>query len=207
MDPTSARSNDEYSLHTIEDSGLASGRIDAAWGTMMMITTSPGIAVPSQRTLHCRTVAAGGFQQMNYVRKLPPIQLEERQGLAIDSNVATPSEILLAALGSCLATRIHADAVAGSIAVQTLEVSLEADIATSPMWGPVGREPEPVGFAAIRVTVNLQADAPLETLRMLVAHAVLWSPVANTIHDPVHLDVMLGQAERVVSDDVTEPES
>ena len=130
---------------------------------------------------------------MNYVRTLPPIKVEERLGLTSDGGAASPSEILLAALGSCLATCIHADAVTGSITVQSLEVAIEADVAVSPIWGPVGHDPGPLGFAAIRVTVDLQADAPPDALRALIAHAVLWSPVANTIHDPVHLDVTLAQ--------------
>jgi hypothetical protein len=32
-------------------------------------------------------------------------------------------------------------------------------------------------------------------LRALVAHAVLWSPVANTLHGPVHLDVAMAASE------------
>jgi hypothetical protein len=40
--------------------------------------------------------------------------------------------------------------------------------------------------------VHIRADATLDALRAIVAHAVLWSPVASTLHDPVHLDVALG---------------
>jgi hypothetical protein len=47
----------------------------------------------------------------------------------------------------------------------------------------------PVGFRAIRVAVHIDADASPEAIRALVAHAVLWSPIANTLHDPVNLDV------------------
>lgn len=172
----------------------------------MTVAPITGIAVPPHRTLHCRTVAAGGFQHMNFVRQLPPIQVEERLGLTPDRGTATPSEILLAALGSCLATRIHADAVAGSLLVQSLEIAVEADVAISPIWGPAGRDPGPVGFAAIRVTVDLRADAPPDTLRALVAHAVLWSAVANTIHDPVHLDVTLAKPESERLNDAAGPE-
>jgi uncharacterized OsmC-like protein len=159
------------------------------------MTPTTETAGSQRRTLYCRTIAAVGFQHLNYIRKLPAIQVEERLGLTSDTGAATPSEILLAALGSCLASRIHADAVAGSIAVQSLQVSVEADVATSPTWGPAVRDPGPVGFAAIRVSVDLKADAPPDALRALVAHAVLWSPVANTIHDPVHLDVTLARQE------------
>ena len=49
------------------------------------------------------------------------------------------------------------------------------------------------GFAPVRVAAHDEADASLEALRALLAHAVLWSPIANTRHNPVHLDVALGQ--------------
>jgi uncharacterized OsmC-like protein len=147
---------------------------------------------PARETLRCRTVAAGGFKQLNYVRDLPPLSVEERFGPPADAPVATPSETLLAALGSCLSARIHANAALGNIVVHSLELVLEVDAVTSSMWDPPGHVPSSVGFEAVRVAVNMHADASPDALRALVAHAVLWSPVANTIHDPVHLDVVLG---------------
>lgn len=141
-------------------------------------------------TLRCRTIATGGSKQVNLIRTLPPLLVEERFGPPGDAPAATPSETLLAALGSCLSAHIHANAASGSILVQSLELVVEADLAPNPMW-LAGHAPGPVGFESIRVTVHMQADAPPEALRALVAHALLWSPVANTLHDPVHLDVAL----------------
>ena len=155
--------------------------------------------VPARRKLRCRTVASGGFKQLNYVRGLPPLPVEERFGPPGDAPVTTPSETLLAALGSCLSAHIHANAAAGSIVVHSLELEVEADVATSPLWDRSGRAPGPVGFEAIRVAVRLEAEAPAEALRALVAHAVLWSPVANTLHGPVHLDVALAGPAVAVS--------
>jgi uncharacterized OsmC-like protein len=149
-------------------------------------------APPLRAVLRCRTVASGGFKQLNYLRDLPPLPVEERFGPPSDAPVATPSETLLAALGSCLSAHIHANAALGSIVVHSLELELEVDVVTSPMWNPSGRASKSVGFDAIRVIVHIQADASAEALVALVEHAVLWSPVANTIHDPVHLDVTLG---------------
>ena len=155
-----------------------------------------GIVPAGRRTLRCRTVAAGRFTQMNYVRDLPPLLVEGRFGPPGDMPAATPSEALLAALGSCLSAHIHADAASGNIAVPGLELEVEAAGAASPRWDPRGGEPGPVGFESIRVSVHIQADAPLATLRALVAHALLWSPVGNTLHGPVNLDVaVIGPAE------------
>ncbi len=152
---------------------------------------SSRIAAPGPVVLRCRTVAAGGFKQLNYVRGLPPLRVEERFGPPDEMPVATPSELLLAALGSCLGAHIHANAAAGNIAVHSLQLDVEADVAASPMWKKPGGAPGPIGFEAIRITVHMAADAPPEALRAMIAHALLWSPVANTLHDPVHLDVAL----------------
>lgn len=148
---------------------------------------------PIPTTLRCRTVAEGGFSHRNYVRDLPPLLLEERFGPPEEAPVPTPQETLLAALGSCLCARIHANAASGSIAVHSLALDVEADAATSPMWDAPGLPPRAIGFEAIRVAVHIRANASPEALRALVAHAVIWSPIANTLHDPVHLDVALGR--------------
>ena len=136
---------------------------------------------------------------MNYVRGLPPLAVAEQFGPLKGAPVTTPSETLLAAFGSCLSTHIHANAASGSITVQSLMLDVEADVLPSPLWGPRRQDPGPVGFDTIRVTVSIQADAPLEAIRALVAHAVLWSPVANTLHGLVHLDVTVAEPPAVVS--------
>lgn len=62
------------------------------------------------------------------------------------------------------------------------------------MWDARGQAPRAMGFEVIRVAVRMEADASPEALRALIAHAVLWSPVANTLYGPVHLDVALAGA-------------
>ena len=145
------------------------------------------------RTLRCRTVAAGRFRQLNYIRNLPPQPVMEPEGGGLLAEAVAPnaSEALLAAFGSCLTVGIHANAVAQGIPIRSLEVDLEADLNTSSVWGAVDLAPKAIGFEAIRVVVRLDADAPRQTLEALVEHATLWSPVANTLYDPVHLDVTL----------------
>ena len=155
---------------------------------------TPALPEVPRAVLRCRTVAEGGFKQMNYVRDLPPLLLEERFGPPDAVPAATPQETLLAALGSCLCARIHANAASGSIAVHSLALDVEVDTVVSPMWDSPGARPRAIGFEAIRVAVHIKADASPEALRALVAHAVIWSPIANTLHDPVHLDVVLGSA-------------
>ena len=145
----------------------------------------------SDRTLRCRTVAPHATHVSAKIRSLPDMQIEQELGLSGQEPEATPSELLLATLSACLAKRIHANAAIGNIAIATLVLDVEADLAVSPIWTGPGREPAPVGFEVIRVNVHLDASAPHDALRALLSHAVLWSPVANSMHSPVHLDVTL----------------
>lgn len=143
------------------------------------------------RTLKCRTVAEGRFRHLNLIRNLPAHVIDEPPALLGDDTAPNPSEAALAALGSCLAVGIHANAVAQGIAITSLALELEADINITAVWGTGDTSPKPVGFEAVRVKVEIDADAPREALDALVAHATVWSPVANTFQNPVQLDVAL----------------
>ena len=145
------------------------------------------------RTLRCRTVAKGRFRQLNYIRDLPPQQVVEHEPESLLAEAAAPnaSEALLAAFGSCLAVGIHANAVAQGIPIVSLELDLESDINTTAVWGAGDLKPKTIGFDTIRVAVHVTANVPRGILEALVRHATLWSPVANTLHNPVHLDVTL----------------
>lgn len=149
------------------------------------------------KTVKCRTVAEGRFRHLNFIRNLPAHIVDEPPALLGDDTAPNPSEALLAALGSCLAVGIHANAVASDITVRALALELEADINITSVWGTGDTSPKPVGFDAIRVRVELDADAPREKLEALIAHAQKWSPVANTIAKPVALAV--GLTEKVES--------
>ena len=141
------------------------------------------------KTLKCRTIAEGRFRHLNMIRDLPPYIVDEPPGLLGDDTAPNPSEASLAALGSCLAVGIHANAVAQGIVVQKLEIELEADINLTAVWGTGDTSPKPVGFDAVRARVHLEADASQDKLDALIAHATKWSPVANTFTKPVALDV------------------
>jgi uncharacterized OsmC-like protein len=160
---------------------------------------NPGII----RTLRCRTVAQGRLRQLNYIRNLPPqpVMEDEPSGLSAETLAPNASEALLAAFGSCLAVGIHANAVAQGIPIRGLEVNLDADINTTAVWGTGDLNPKTIGFETIRVAVTIDADASRKVLDALVKHAVLWSPVANTLHNPVHLDVTLGATAAVAAVD------
>lgn len=141
------------------------------------------------KTVRCRTVAEGKFRHLNFVRNLPAYVVDEPPALLGDDTAPNPSEALLAALGSCLAVGIHANAVAQGITIHSLALDLEADINITSVWGTGDTSPKPVGFDAVRVKVELDADAPSDRLDALIVHATKWSPVANTVSKPVALTV------------------
>jgi uncharacterized OsmC-like protein len=142
--------------------------------------------------LRCRTVAAGRLSHRTYIRDLPPLGVESADTLSLTDEVtATPCEALLAALGSCLAIGIHANAVARAIPIRHLEIEIAGEIRVAALWVTGDVTPKPLGFETITVCVRIEADVSLEILEALVEHTVMWSPVANTLHNPAHLDVVV----------------
>jgi uncharacterized OsmC-like protein len=144
------------------------------------------------RTLRCRTVAEGRSRQMSHVRDLRPFPVDEPTGLSRPDPAPEPLEVLLSALGACIAVGVRASAVARGIALARLELEVEAEVALAPM-DRLDAAPVALGFEAVRVLVHIEADASRDALAALVSRATLRSPVANTLHDGAELEVRLAQ--------------
>ena len=151
------------------------------------------------RTLACRTVATGRLQQRHHIRDLEPIgggsEVGEQPSLLREDSEPHPFEMLLSAIGACLSIGIQANAVARGIPIRKLEVHTRGDIDPSALWGTGDGRIKPLGFRSIAIDVHIDADVAPATLKALVDYAVLWSPVANTIHDPVDLHVAVVRSE------------
>jgi uncharacterized OsmC-like protein len=143
------------------------------------------------KSLKVKTVCEGKFRNLNYVRDLPAHVIDEPPSLLGDDTAPNPSEALLAALGSCLSVGIHANAIMRGITLTKLELELEGDINITGVWGIGDLSEKRLGFTDIRVKVNLDADATPQELEDLVAHSNFWSPVANTLRNPVNMEVSL----------------
>lgn len=145
----------------------------------------------SPRVVRCRTVAHGRLQQVHHIRDIP-VKESGVDPLALSSTDAEPNalELLLSAFGSCLAAGIHANAIARHVAITSLALELSGEVHDSMHWGTADTA-EPLGFEAIAVSVHIESTASTEALNALVKHATLWSPVANTLYNPVHLKVSL----------------
>jgi len=143
-------------------------------------------------TLKVKTVCEGQFRNLNYVRDLPAHVVDEPPTLLGQDTAPNPSEAVLAALGSCLSVGIHANAIMRGIKLSKLELYLEGDINITGVWGIGNLSKKRLGFSGIRVKVDLEADGvSREELEDLVAHSNYWSPVANTMRNPVNMEVSL----------------
>jgi uncharacterized OsmC-like protein len=144
------------------------------------------------KTLKCKTVAEGKFRHANYIRNLPPYIVDEPPALLGDDTAPNPSEASLAALGSCLAVGLHANAVHRGWTVRVLELELEGDLNITAVWGTGDTSDKPVGFTDVRIKVTMECDdIAVAEIDALIAHVTKWSPVANTFTRPVNLAVGL----------------
>jgi uncharacterized OsmC-like protein len=143
------------------------------------------------KSLPVKTVCEGQFRNLTYVRDLPAHVIDEPPSLLGEDTAPNPSEAVLACLGSCLSVGIHANATMRGITLTKLELHLEGDINITGVWGIGDLSEKRLGFTDIRVKVDIEGDASREELDALVAHSNVWSPVANTLRNPVNMEVGL----------------
>lgn len=144
-------------------------------------------------TLKAKTVCESKFRNLTFVRDLDAHVIDEPPHLLGDDTAPNPSEAVLATLGSCLSVGLHANAVARGITLTRLELELEGDINVTAVWGVGDIDPlKKLGFTDVRVKVHLEGNASEAELQDLVAHSNTWSPVANTLRNPVNVSVELG---------------
>lgn len=139
------------------------------------------------KTLKCKTVAEGRFRHANYIRDLPPYIVDEPPGLLGDDTAPNPSEASLAALGSCVAVGLHANAVSRGITIQSLEIYLEGTLNITAVWGTGDVSEKPVGFTDVHIKVDMKADCSQKEIDALIQHVIQWSPVFNTFSRPVNM--------------------
>ncbi len=70
-----------------------------------------------------------------------------------------------------------------------IALDVEGDINITSVWGTGDVAPKPLGLTAVRITAHVDIDGatPAE-LDDLVAHAAKWSPVLNTVRNPVPVE-------------------
>ncbi|MDG6773740.1 OsmC family protein [Thiomicrorhabdus sp. ZW0627] len=141
------------------------------------------------KTLKSKTVLEGQFKNLNYVRDLDPVVVDEPPVLLGEDTAPNPSEMALLSLGSCLSVGVQANATARGINLTKLEIELEGDINITAVWGTGDIDPnKKLGVTEVRAFFTIEAPGTSkEELEGLVAHAIKWSPVANTYMNAVDL--------------------
>ncbi len=114
----------------------------------------------------------------------PPVLLGKDKG-------ANPVEYLLAALSACVTTTIVYHAANRGIRINGIRSRIEGDI---DLRGFLGLDPTiRCGFKEIRMSVDLDADAPVEQLEEIVKLGPTYSPVFDSVRNGVPVHVRLGE--------------
>ena len=145
----------------------------------------------SRGTNKVHTVMEGQYRSLSTVGQHTPVVVDEPLHLFGQDTAPAPGEIVLSCLGGCLAVGITAVATWKQVTLSKLELFLEGDIGNPAAWGAGGAEklPAEMGFQAIRVKVVIEGDAPRDVLDQIVAHANLYSPVANSLRNPIAFQI------------------
>ena len=181
LDPVAPTTVKAY-LRPIDAKGLA----DFAAG---------GKANPARRgTNKVHTVMEGQYRSLSMVGEKHTVVVDEPLHLFGEDTAPAPGEIVLSGLGGCIAVGVTAVATWKGVKLSKLEVFMEGDIGNPAAWGAGGAEmmPPQMGFQAIRVKVVVEGDAPREVLDEIVKHANFYSPVANSMRNPIPFSITLG---------------
>lgn len=141
------------------------------------------------------TVCEGQYRTLSYVGDHEAVVVDEPLHLFGQNTAPAPGEIVLSALGGCLAVGITAVATWKNVKLSRLELFLEGDIGNSAAWGAGGaqRIPSQMGFQEIRVRVLVEGDADRDALDEIVQQANYFSPVANSMRNPIAFDIALAE--------------
>jgi uncharacterized OsmC-like protein len=106
---------------------------------------------------------------------------------AAEDDGATPVEIVLAALGSCLTAGVAAVATHRGVQLRSVTASIEGDM---DIQGILGIDPDVRnGYSAVRVRFEIDADADRADLEAIVAQSQKRSAVFDIVTNPTNVVV------------------
>ena len=115
------------------------------------------------------------------------IEADHPEVFAAEDNAATPVEIVLSGLASCLTAGVAAVAQHRGIQLRSVKATIEGDM---DIQGILGIDDEVRnGFGAIRVHFEVDADASDEDIKALVAQSQKRSAVFDIITNPTNVFV------------------
>jgi uncharacterized OsmC-like protein len=106
---------------------------------------------------------------------------------AAEDQAATPVEIVLAGLASCLTAGVAAVAQARKVQLRSVSATLEAGMDVRGILGM--DEDVRNGFDGIKVTYKIDADASPEDIKAIVAQSQKRSAVYDIISNPTNISV------------------
>jgi uncharacterized OsmC-like protein len=138
---------------------------------------------------HSRSTVKGFFGLGAEQKHRSEFQLEgdHPEAFSAEDQGATPVEILLASLASCITAGVAAVAQNREIQLRSVEATLEGDM---DVRGILGVDPEVRnGFSQIRITYKIDADATPDEIKALVAQSQKRSAVYDVITNPTRVTV------------------
>jgi uncharacterized OsmC-like protein len=141
------------------------------------------------RGTHSRTTVEGFFGLGQEQKHRTPFTFEadHPEIFASEDHGATPVEIVLSGLASCLTAGIAAVAQNRGIQLRSVKATLEGSM---DILGILGGDPDVRnGFSGIKVTYTIDADASRDQIKALVAQSQKRSAVFDIITNPTNVSV------------------
>ena len=117
--------------------------------------------------------------------RLFTVQADHPQLLAADDNAATPVELALSSLASCLTAGVAAVAQRRGIQLHSVKATIEGDMDIQGILGIDDTVRN--GFDAVRVHFEISADASEDEIKAIVAQSQKRSAVFDIITNPTNV--------------------
>ena len=186
-------------MTNIETPAVDNGvNIAALLGARQALTDAPQAAQFQWRArcewvkgTHSRTTVSdfSGLGQDHMHRQVYTIDADHPQIFASEDNGATPPEIVLAALASCLTAGVATVASHRGVQLRSVTATVEAGMDLQGILGIDGDVRN--GFDGIRVTYAIDADASKADIEAIVAQSQKRSAVFDILANPTTVQVMV----------------
>ena len=170
--------------------------VEALLGAREALTEAPDAAKFKWRAsvkwingTHSRSTVEGffGLGEEQKHKSTFTFEADHPEVFASEDHGATPVELVLAGLASCLTAGVAAVAQNRDIQLRSVTATLEAGM---DVRGILGADPDVRnGFDGIKVTYNIDADASRDDIEALVAQSQKRSAVFDIITNPTNVTV------------------
>lgn len=172
--------------------------IEALRGAKQALTDAPAAAQFQWRAncewvrgTHSRSTITGfsGLGQEHAHRQAFTVEADHPEVFASEDNGATPPEIVLAALASCLTAGVATVATNRGVQLRSVKATIEAGMDLQGILGIDGDVRN--GFEGVKVTYTIDADASKADLEAIIAQSQKRSAVFDIVANPTTVKVEL----------------